>query len=750
MDNSAPHASFNDQQEFIDSGVLDLRHLLTVFQRRLALFIAVAMIVFALVVVITFQLTPLYRANTQLIIDPRQEQVIDLNQVLSGLTPDTAVVESEVQIIKSRSLAGKVVDELNLTDDPDFNPNMVKLEGFALWKHDVGSMVGNLFSALLPKDERAENLTAEEQTAAVRDGAISELLRILNVRRSGLTYVISLNVESPDPRKAATIVNTIADKYLVDQLESKFEATQRANEWLEERLSSLRAEVQAAERAVEIYRAQEGLLNAEGSSLTEQQIAELTGSAIILRSELAEKQARLNTVDKQIRSGRGEDVSAVLDSSVITDLRRQQSEVTRRQGELQSRYGARHPEILKVQSELTDIESQIQQQIQRIVSSLRGEVSVARQRVASLESDIAGLTKKLTSNNSALVRLRELERDAAASRTLYESFLDRFKQTSQQQSLLEADARIISKASAPIFPSFPNKVLILFLGIVAAAGAGGGAVFVAESLDRGLHTSSDVEHDLNIPCLASLAKIDKLEANESPADYVMNRPLSSFSEGLRTMRAALLYAKGQQSGKSHIVAITSALPGEGKTSMALALARVSAMMGTRTLVIDADIRRRMLTINADLTPEIGLVDIVSGNVPVEKAIVADKQRGLDVLPLSERKENLTLDLFGMPAMQTMLEGLKRKYDFIIIDTAPALPVADTRVLATLMDSVVLLVRWRKTPREIAKSALEALLRVHAPVAGVALTQVDLAAQHSYGYGYGYNSYYKNYRKYYSD
>lgn len=749
MDQFLTSPQTNEHQNNTTDSFLDLRHLLTIFRRRFVLFAAISMVVFTLVIVYTFQLTPRYSANTELIIDPRQEQVIDLNQVLSGLTPDTAVVESEVKIIKSRSLAAKVVDELNLTQDPEFNGSLVEPKGLSLWRHNTKAWFNEILRTLFPSKTPAMRMTKEEKQQRIRNLAVSSLLDRLNVRRSGLTYVIALSFESESPKKAARIVNSVADKYLVDQLESKFDATKRANEWLEERLSSLRLEVQAAERAVELYRAEQGLLNAQGSSLTEKQIAELTGSAIILRAELAEKQARLNTVDQQLKSGRGGDVAAVLDSTVINDLRRQQSEVTRRQGELQSRYGARHPEILKVKNELSDIENQIQQQIGRIVSSLRGEVSVARQRTASLERDINRLKKTLTSNNSALVRLRELERDATANRTLYESFLDRFKQTSQQQSLLEADARIISRATPPANPSFPNKILMILMGLIVAVGAGGAAIFAAESLDRGLHTAEEIEYSMGVPCLASLPMIDRKKSKKSPADYVVDKPLSSFSEALRTLRASLLYG-GENDGSAKIIAITSALPGEGKTSMALSLARVSAMMGARTLVIDADIRRRMLTQAAHLHPVIGLIDIIEGKESSDKAIIADAQKGLDILPLTDNEKNLTLDLFGRPAMRTLLKELQKEYDFVIIDTAPTLPVAETRILATLVDSVVLLVRWRKTPREIVRAALESLQRVNAPIAGIALTQVDLAAQHSYGYGYGYGSYYKNYHKYYSE
>ncbi len=741
------YQSSGEQMESRDSGVVDLRHLLIVFRRRIALFFAVAIIAIALVITITFQLTPRYKASTELIIDPRQEQVIDQNQVLSGLTPNTSVVLSEVQIIKSRSLAGKVVDALHLIDNPEFNPDLVVYSGFSLWRHNASTYLSNTLKAILPKPKQSPTTSFEGELHNAKDVAVSILLNKLSVRRSGLTYVIMLQFESTNAHNAALIANTIAEKYMVDQLESKFDATKRANEWLEDRLSSLRREVQASERAVEIYRAQEGLLNAEGSSLTEKQIAELTGSAIILRAELAEKQARLNTVDQQLKSGSGGDVAAVLDSTVIKDLRSRQADITRRQGELQSRYGARHPEILKVKNELADVENQINQQIQRIVSSLRGEVSVARQRLSSLERDKDNLTKRLTSNNTAMVRLRELERDASANRTLYESFLDRFKQTSQQQSLLEADARIISRATPSMVPSFPNKRIMLLLGLVLAAASGGAAVLAAEALDRGIHTSSDVEYILGVPCLASLPIVRRNKGAVDPASYVMDKPLSSFSEALRTMRAALLYA-GDGDGNSKIIAITSALPGEGKTSMALSLARVSAMMGAKTLVIDADIRRRTLTEATHINPKIGLVDLIEGRESFSNVVMADKQKGLDILPLAPRNDNLTLDIFGRPAMRKLLDALRESYEFVIIDTAPTLPVAETRVLATIVDFVVLLVRWRKTPREVAKSAIDSLVRVNAPLAGIVLTQVDLAAMHTYGYGYG--SYYKSYHKYYNE
>lgn len=744
--NRSPHGRFPVVRP---ADVIDIRGLWLAFRRRQGLFFAVAAFFLVAVVLITFQLTPQYTAHAQVMLDMRQRQVVDLEAVVSGLPPDSAVVDTEVEILRSRALANRVVDELGLMNDPEFNPVLRDSEGMAAWLENTAAHMQAIFSAALPEDQaaRAGSEQADDRHHAV---VVQNLLKAISAKRQGLTFVIDVAATSASPEKAMTIANAFADKYLVEQLEAKFEATRAANIWLEARLTDLRQEVNAKEQAVETYRAQAGLLNAGGESLTEQQTSDLNAQIVIQRADLAEKQARLRGVQNLVSAGgSNQEISEALTSDVIRELRSQKAEVVRRQAELSSRYGERHPEMLKVRRELADIETEIEREAERIVTSLKNEVDVARQRVASLETSIKRLRGEMVENNSDLVRLRELQREAEASRTLYESFLTRFRQTSEQQTLQEADARIISGATAPARPSSPDLLLNFMLGLAFAGVAGGAAVFVAETFDQGLATKQDIERELGIASLAMIPTVPgKYAAKGNAAQYVLDKPLSSYAESLRSLRASILFGRSHQD--VHVVALTSAVPREGKTSTTLALGRVSAKLGSRTLVIDADIRRSMLTQVAGLTPEVGLLEVLEGRADLDDAIFRDAESGLDILPLTGHDRSAS-DVFGREAMKNLLKRLRERYELILLDTAPAMAVAETRILSTAVDSVVLLLRWRKTPRNVVKAALDTLEQVDAPVTGAALTQVNLRAEGRYGAGGGYGgSYYKYYSKYYQD
>lgn len=725
--------------------VIDLRALWFTFRRRLGLFFGIAAVVLALVIIVTFQMTPQYTASASVLLNLRQSDVVDLGAVMSGLPSDSATVDTEVEVLRSRTLARRVADALNLYEDPEFNPALREVSGFSAWLGGVRQSLRNLLSAAAP--ETIDLLEVQDDPTEAR--VVGNLLNRLTVRRQGLTHVMDVAISSEQPQKASRIANAYANAYLTDQLEAKFEATERANIWLSDRLEALREEVLLAERAVEAYRAEAGLLSARGSTLTEQQIGDLSAQAVLRRAELAEAQARLSTVRRQIASGAQQEVAEVLGSEVIRQLRGQRAEVVRRQADLLSRYGDRHPDVINIRRQLADIDAEIDLEGGRIVASLEGAVAIAQQRLTAIETSTAQLRNELSVGNQAEVRLRELERDAEAVRTLYESFLTRFRQTSEQETLQAADARIISLATVPTRQSSPNWRLNLALGLVLAGMAGIGVVFAAEMFDRGLSTAAQAERIFGVPSLALIPIVPKKYRTENRvADYVLDKPLSGYAEALRGLRAGLLFTRGRESAK--VITITSALPGEGKTATAFALARVSSMLGSPTIVIDADIRRRILTHAGHLHPEAGLIEVLLGEAPLESAIVREEKTGLHILPLTSKNVGAS-DIFGRAEMRSLLGELRKKYDMVVIDTAPALPVAETRILATLVDSVVLLARWRKTSRDVVQAALTNLRQVDAPIAGIALTQVDLAAEGRYSYGHGYGkSYYQSYRKYYSD
>jgi exopolysaccharide transport family protein len=719
---------------------LDLNVLIATFRRRLRLFAAVALVVFVAVLLYTLQATPRYTAAAQVMLDARTEQVTDMSAVLSGLPADSSpVVDTEVEVLRSRSLATRVVNQLKLDNDPYFNPYLKEAAGPASWLPWAKKTVAP-----------TETVNPLEQQRR-RERIVDRVLSGLKVRRSGMTYLIVVEYTHTKPDQAARLANAFADLYLTEQLEAKFDATAKANEWLDTRVRELRDQLQEAESAVQQYKIANNLLSAEGATLTEQEISGLNQQLASARAAQAETDARLSIARSQLaRGSTGEDVGESLNSPVVGQLRKQRAEQSAKVADLSGRYGERHPELLKAKRELADIDAQIQAEIGRIISNLEAQAQVARQRTGSVAGSVSASKGALIGNNRASIRLGELERKAESVRTLYESLLGRFKQTTTNQGIEQPDARIVSQAKIPTSPSYPNPSLNMIVGLVAALGAGFAAVVLAEILMAGLFTEDEVEHRLGLPYLGSVPLLSsavdgRLARKTNPADYLLSKPLSGFAESFRKLRAAILFSKVGEPVK--VVAITSSLPGEGKTTTTFSLARTLATSGANVVVVDCDLRQSAINRFLAEPPVVGLVEVLNNVATLDQALVID-QSGASVLPLA-KSASTPRDVLGSAAMARLLEELRSRFDVVLLDTAPLLAIADTRVLARSADAVVMLARWKKTPVKAITQALALLQGQGVFVAGVALTQVDLKAQGRYGYGDA-NYYYKSYRKYYAD
>lgn len=722
---------------------LDPQKLIAAFRRRLKLFVAILLLAVTAAILVTARSTPLFTATANVTINTRQSTVVDSQAVLSGLTADSSIVDTEVEILKSRHLTERVVDGLNLANDPEFNADLATPGPVQLALGGIAAIFGaRPDEGGGDRDPVAMQRTKEAVIEAVRDR--------LTIRRVGLTYVMNVSFASEDPAKAARIANAYVERYLLEQLETKFDATRQANEWLNVRLGELRGEVQAAEAAVAQYQSTNNLLSASGTTLTEQEISTYNQQLATVRAQQAEAEARLRTARSQLaRGSTGDDVGEALGSQVVQQLRQQRAEVSRRVADLTQRYGPRHPDMLRAQRELADIDGQIQAEIGRLVSNLEAQAQVARERTASMAGSLGTARGTLAANNAASVRLNELQRNAESVRTLYQSFLTRFQETSSQEGLEQSDARIVSRAAIPNTPSSPNIPLNLALGLILGLGLGLAAVVLAEMLDSGLMTGDEVERRLGLPHLGTVPSLPSVaapgEREEAPADYVLKRPLSAFAEAVRALRTSILYSRTGQAVK--VVAVTSALPGEGKSTTCLTLARVSAQSGARVLVVDCDLRRRNLNRMLGFEPETGLLEVLNSKAALEQVVHLDEGSGAHVLPLA-RNSFTPKDVFGSKAMDQLIADLAARYDLVLLDTAPTLAVADTRILAARSDAVIFLARWRKTPEKAIQQSLRLLEQAGAHVAGVALTQVDMNAQARYGYGDA-GFYYAEYKKYYA-
>ncbi len=724
-----------------NSDEIDLRELLRKLNRRRGAMAGVFFLVLVAVTLYVFQVTPRYTAATMMVLDLRQSKVVDMEAVLSGMPKDVAAIRSEIDIIQSRTLLDRVARKLRLDQDPEFNPALQEDTGPPFYQPALDWLKG-----LWPGEEPLQP-GPEEQAALLQRSIIDSLAGELKVENPRQSYTISLSFISISPKRAADIVNTVAELYLTDQMEAKFEATRRANEWLAERLEDLQAEVNTAELAVQELRKRGNLVQARGSTVLEQQIAELNAQLIMARVDKSQAEARLRGAQEAVsRAGGTGSLSDVLASPIIQRLRADEAALQRKVAEVSQRYGPRHPEMIKINAELADVRGKLAEETNRVVESLSNELEVATAKEQALRNSLNELRGQTSSALQAEVELRELERQAQSARVMYENFMERFRETGEQDALHRPDARIISWAEAPDRPSSPRKTMALGLGAVAGMMLATMTAFLLEALDRGFRTADQMEKATGLPVLGMVPSVARRKG--FPDEFVMDKPHSAMSEALRGVRTAIHLCNVDHPPKT--VLVTSSLPMEGKSTLCLSMGHLTAISGAKTLLIDADLRRAALAkrVNLETLPKSRIEDVLRGEADLQEAIAVDKDSGLHLL-LAHGRTPSAGELLGSKRMAGLLRDLAKVYDLVIIDTPPVMGVADAWSLARSVDALIYVVRWSETPREMVRSALNQMRNLDIRISGIVMTQVDVRQQARYGYG-GYGYYYGKYKKYYQE
>lgn len=725
---------------------LDIREWLRTLRRHKALIIAITVIGVVLTFLVLNDLTPRYTAVSKVMIKSQDSRVVDFESVMAGIGSDTAAVASQIEILTSESLVGRLVDEANLVEDPEFNPYLD--QGETSWAKQLAdetkAFISNTLAAigLIPR-EKEETLSPEEQAARERAAVIRAFRDDLVVEPVRMTYVIRIAATSVDPKKAADIANTLANLYIVDQLEAKFEATEQANNWLSTRLDDLRQEVVQAESLVNDYRATHGLGNTDDRSLVEQQLNEANSQLTLTRSDLAAAQANYDQVQNLLNNEGVASAAQVLANPLIQDLRSQEAEAKRRLAELSTRYGDRHPDIINAKAEIADIQATIQGEVAKIVQNLANEVAVARARVASIQGTVNQLSERFNVEQSDTVRLRELEREADATRQLYDTMLSRYKEVSEQEDIQEPDARLISEAPIPLDPSWPNKKPIIAVAGIAFLLFGGALAFLLEHLRSGYRNLNDIQQATGIPGLLEMPLLRR--SAKSPADQLMKDRTGAYAEAVRRLQTALALSNVDQPPK--VICVVSSVPEEGKSTLVSSLGRSSTLGGRKTVIIDCDCRRPQQHRLAKASRNPGLTEVLAGEISLDEALVVDSESGVVILPSGHDVPN-PANLLQSQKMRDVLNDLRQRFDLILVDTPAILAISDGLVAASISDATVMMIRWEKTPREVAGSTIQQLRQAGANLIGVVLAQVDQKKQASYGYSaYGY--YYGRYKSYYA-
>jgi polysaccharide biosynthesis transport protein len=685
-----------------------------------------------------------YTAQADMIIDTKRVIWTQTEMASENRTVEDASVESEIETTKSEKVALAVIHRLHLDEDPEFVG-----AGRGLMHH-----IFSLFKLTGPTREPSNDEVMRGVLATVKDN--------LRVTRLGRSYIEQIGFTSLDRDKAAKIANAFADAYIEDQLQAKFEATRRASVWLEQRIGELRQQASDAYKAVQDFKSDNGIIiGVEGKLASEVELDQLGIALAKARADTSQARAKLDRISRVLEQRSDKEnnfnipdpvVTDALSNPVITKLRQQFLDDQNKESEWSARYGSDHLAARNLRAEMAALQRAIWDEISRIAESYKSELQITKSQEESIDKRMTEVFQQSNSTRQSQVHLRELETAANTYRGIYETFLSRFTQSVQQQSFPSTEARVVTVASPPRSPSSPKIALTLALATMCGLGLGLVSAYAREQMNRQIHTRAQIEKLLGTSCLAVLPAFpaEKSPALGKPRTIVESgafrkinevAPFSATAEALRYIKVAIdLHPHG---GK--IIGIVSALPGEGKTTVAAGFAAFVAKSGARTLLIDADLRNPTMSKTLGYANAQGLLDLVADKSNFEDLAITDSKHKFDFLPSSTRiKPSNSSDILNSPAVKDMLKTAKSAYDYVLVDLPPILPVVDVKAVAHLFDAFVLVVEWGSTSTDEILKAVAASPILSERLLGAVLNKADEAVMRRFeGYSDRRYTYYTN-------
>ncbi len=704
----------------------DIRELTRIVRRRKSIVIGTVTLILALTVFFLSQLTPTYRAEALVIVESRKANIADLREILTDVSANQETTRNEIEVIRSRTLARRVIEQLGLAERDEFNSSR------SLSLLELASKA----AALGGKDETNPG-SADRQAQAARaaraaslDEVVDEFLKHLDVRPTKASRVISVRFQSRDAQLAADVANAVADTYTNRFIETKIAIAEKATGWLRGQVNTLREAVARSEKAVEAFRTQSGLLRGSQVTLISEEISEINRRLAAASADRAQATATLNEVQALQKASNIEAAQAIMESPVVQQLRIQEAAVLRELAELSIELGERHPRVINKKSELEKFRAKIDAEMERVLKGYATAVSVATAREDSLERELNKLKSKQALANSHEIELRELEREADANRKLLETFLTRLKETTPQldTEMQVPGATVLSPAAVPL-RSLPDKRIVLAVATIISLLLGLGLALMAERLDYGFRHAEQVSEATGLPVIAHLPVARG--GRDGPESAMLDGQPSLFLEGIRSTYIQLALRSKRPAIRSLLV--TSSMPKEGKTTLAIGLTRARAIAGHRALLIDADLRRPSVHVRLKLAREPGLVDLLVGDASLEQVLQRDEPTGAYVITSGSTARDPS-DLLGSKAVKAFLDQACQSFDLVVLDSSPLMSVSDACNLAPLAEETVFVIQWGKTGREVVKLALEKLTETQGVPRGIVLSRVDTAKIRLYGYG----------------
>jgi polysaccharide biosynthesis transport protein len=694
---------------------------------------------------------PNFKATAELLIDNRKFQLTEQPPIVAEAPPGTgAAVESQLELLKAESIALSVIKKFDLSEDPEFvdtRPGLITIL--------VGKLLGPGPQLSLSVDDRIAR-------------AIAVFGKRLTVQRVGTTFAIEIQFEANNADRAAQIANAVADAYINQQVESQYQAMHHASEWLESRLREMQGQTSAAQRAVVEYKVRNNIIDTgTGRLIDEQRLTEFNSQLIIARAQESEAKARFERLDRIIRAGAPDaainaSLSDILKNETITKLRNQYLELTAREAEYSVKYGANHLAVVYLRNKIHEVQSSILAQLQWVREGFRGEYEIAREHQESLQKQLAEAVEQSQTASKAQVALRALEASAQTNQALYGELLRRYADSLQQQTSPFIEASVISRARPPTTKDYKKTMVVAALFPMAGIAFAIGISLMREVADRVVRTGKVVEARLNLPCIAMLPKTRtprrgrSKKARDAPPEprtiarddrsvsrEVVDLPFSRFSEGIRSIKcAADLNTLGRS---SKVIGFVSALPNEGKSTVAMAFGQLVAMSGSRVIVVDCDLRNPTLSHLFAQAADCGTVELLSGKASLDQVVWRDPVTGLEFLPATplDAPPAHSYEILAAESTKRTFEELRTKYDWIVVDLSPLAPIVDVRATTQFIDAYVLIIEWGHTKVDVVERTLQEAPGVRENILGAVLNKVDLKQVHKYdSYVRSYDSYYR--------
>jgi succinoglycan biosynthesis transport protein ExoP len=679
--------------------------------KRRWLVLLVLFTIIAFTALATFTATPIYKATVQLLIERQIPRYLE--QPGGAAKFDSTGDEfylTHYKLLESRALAKKVAEKLNLENQPYYAP---------------------IFRDLPPNADDAMKKGAEEKLI----DAILKKVEVSPVLQSSL---VNVSFANPDPKFAATLINTLAQSYIEQSLEMRFAASQEASVWLKEKLIEGRKKLEESEANLNQYKREHNIVALDDKeSITAQKLEQLNKDLIAAQTHRMEAETRFKEVSQ------GRPISQVLSDPLIQTLKGQEAKLIAEHSELSRKYGEGHPRMIQLTNELAATRGKIGAEMGQIVQAIKNEYYMAKAQEENLKSALETQKADTQDLGDRNIEYRVLLRDVETNRALYENMLKSLKTTTAMENVPATNIRIVYPAMIPTKPSSPrtslNMILAIFMGLLLGAGV----AIIIENLDTTLKTPEDVEAWLKIPTLAMIPHMELFTGNPAKEEFlelvVHQGTQLPASESYRGLRTTIQFSAARQSPQ--VLLVTSSLPLEGKTLTSANLATAMAKAEPNVLLVDADMRRPSLHKIFHLSGEPGLSNFLVGEldeIPAVETIVPN----LFIVPAGKIPPQPS-ELLGSERMREFLDLAKSRFGRIIIDSPPLMSVTDAAILATQAEGVILVVKAEFIPRRAAMDAKDQLLKVNATLLGVVLNNVQTQRN-----GYFFNSYYR-YHSYYT-